>query len=144
MSLSLSLSHSHSQSQSNLPSFATPQSLSNWLNPHLSSNSFTSHNLWLELSEGETCLVDSNPPIRIVNVVTISILEKNNQILVESRQELSNEKMKANETHEEVIVHAVKEELGFDGNTVRIVLMSYNKKVEEGSSKLPSIAHNSQ
>lgn len=42
--------------------------------------------------------------------------------------------MKANETHEEAVVRAVKEELGFDGNTVRIVPGSYNKKVEERSS----------
>ncbi|XP_031288086.1 uncharacterized protein LOC116146783 [Pistacia vera] len=146
---------SFSHSQSNLHSFATPQSLSNWLNPRLPSNSFASwgvkpgtkniHNLWLELSEGETCLADSSPPIRTVNVVTVRILGKNNQILVESRQELSDgsvrnrwrplaEKMKANETHEEAVIRAVKEELGFDGNTVRIVPGSYNKKVEEGSS----------
>lgn len=146
---------SPSQPPSNLHSFTTPQSLSDWLKPRLPSDSFASwgvkpgtkniHNLWLELSEGETCLADSIPPIRTVNVVTVRILGKNNRILVESHQELSDgsvrsrwrplaEKMKANETYEEAVIRAVKEELGIDGNNVRIVPGSYNKKVEERSS----------
>ncbi|ESR54498.1 RING-H2 zinc finger protein [Citrus sinensis] len=139
-------------------SFATPQSLSDWLKPRLPSDSFASwgvkpgtknvHNLWLELSDGETCLADAIPPVRTVNVVTVRIIGKDNQILVESHQELSDgsvrnrcrplaEKMKSNETPEEAVIRAVKEELGSilnDSITVRIVPGSYSKKLDERNS----------
>ncbi|MBA0709182.1 hypothetical protein Golax_024236 [Gossypium laxum] len=135
-------------------SFATPQALSDWLKPRLSSDSLDSwgvkpgtknlHNLWLELSEGETSLVDSSPPLRTVNVVTVRILGKGNLVLVESRQELSDgsfrdrfrplsEKMKPHETTEEAVARAVKEELG-SSRVVRIVPGSYRKKLEERNS----------
>ncbi|KAF2299542.1 hypothetical protein GH714_032455 [Hevea brasiliensis] len=138
--------------------FATPQSLSEWLKPRLPSDSLASwgvkpgtknvHNLWLELSEGETFLADSTPPIRTVSVVTVRIIGKNNQILVESHQELSDggvrnrcrplaEKMKPNETPEAAVYRAIKEELGSiinDGGLVRIVPGSYKEKVEERNS----------
>ncbi|KAG8661836.1 uncharacterized protein LOC110601162 [Manihot esculenta] len=138
--------------------FATPQSLSEWLKPRLPSDSLASwgvkpgtknvHNLWLELSEGETFLADSTPPIRTVSVVTVRIIGKNNQILVESHQELSDgsvrnrwrplsEKMKPNETPEAAVYRAIKEELGSiinDCGVVRIVPGSYKEKVEEGNS----------
>ncbi|KAJ6760453.1 RING-H2 ZINC FINGER PROTEIN [Salix purpurea] len=98
--------------------FSTPQSLSDWLKPRLPSDSFASwgikpgtkniHNLWLEISQGETFLADSTPPIRTVNVVTVKVIN-NNQTLIESHQELSDgsvrnrcrplsEKMKPNES----------------------------------------------
>lgn len=139
-------------------SFATPQSLSDWLKPRLPSDSFASwgvkpgtknvHNLWLELSDGETCLADAIPPVRTVNVVTVRIIGKDNQILVDSHQELSDgsvrnrcrplaEKMKSNETPEEAVIRAVKEELGSilnDSITVRILPGSYSKKLEERNS----------
>ncbi|XVE58260.1 hypothetical protein DITRI_Ditri04bG0156200 [Diplodiscus trichospermus] len=105
------------------------------------------HSLWLEISDGETLLVDSFPPLRTVNVVTVRILGKDNLILVESRQELSDgsvrdrfrplsEKMKPNETLEEAVVRAVEEELGSitDSGAVRIVSGSYRKKLEERNS----------
>ncbi|XP_047328184.1 uncharacterized protein LOC124931699 [Impatiens glandulifera] len=138
--------------------FATPQSLSDWLNPRLPSDSFASwgvkpgtknvHNLWLELSEGETSLADSTPPVRTVEVVIVRVIGKHNRILVESHQELSDgsirnrcrplsEKMKPGESFEFAAVRAVKEELGSaipifeDGVTVRIVPDSYLQKVEE-------------
>ncbi|KAJ9174351.1 hypothetical protein P3X46_017382 [Hevea brasiliensis] len=138
--------------------FGTPQSLSEWLKPRLPSDSLASwgvkpgtknvHNLWLELSEGETFLADSTPPIRTVSVVTVRIIGKNNQILVESHQELSDggvrnrcrplsEKMKPNETPEAAVYRAIKEELGSiinDGGLVRIVPGSYKEKVEERNS----------
>ncbi|XVF10184.1 hypothetical protein REPUB_Repub07fG0160900 [Reevesia pubescens] len=137
--------------------FANPQALSDWLKPRLPSDSLASwgvkpgtknvHNLWLELSEGETSLVDSSPPLRTVNVVTVRILGKDNLILIESRQELSDgsvrdrfrplsEKMKPHETPEEAVVRAVKEELGsiIDSGVVRIVPGSYQKKLEERNS----------
>ncbi|GAV73262.1 hypothetical protein CFOL_v3_16748 [Cephalotus follicularis] len=142
--------------------FATPQSLSDWLKPRLPSDSFASwgvkpgtknvHNLWLELSEGETSLADSTPPIRTVNVVSVRIISVDNGILVESHQELSDgsvrdrcrplsEKMKPNESPEEAVVRAVKEELGsimqLEGGSlpvVRIVAGSYEKKLEERNS----------
>ncbi|XP_022762926.1 uncharacterized protein LOC111308666 isoform X2 [Durio zibethinus] len=145
-----------SMSHSRTP-FATPQALSDWLKPRLPSDSLTSwgvkpgtknvHNLWLELSEGETSLVDSSPPLRTVNVVTVRILGEDNLILVESRQELSDgsvrdrfrplsEKMKPHETPEEAVARAVKEELGsiIDSGVVRIVPGSYQKKLEERNS----------
>ncbi|KAH7543725.1 hypothetical protein JRO89_XS15G0006800 [Xanthoceras sorbifolium] len=138
---------------------ATPQSLSDWLRPRLPSDSFASwgvkpgtknvHNLWLELSEGETSLADTTPPLRSVNVVTVRIIGKDNKILVESRQELSDgnvrersrplsEKMKPDETPEEAVFRAVKEELGsivsVGGDVVRIVPGSYRKKLEDRDS----------
>uniref|UniRef100_A0A5B7BM95 Uncharacterized protein n=1 Tax=Davidia involucrata TaxID=16924 RepID=A0A5B7BM95_DAVIN len=142
--------------------FATPQSLSEWLRPRLPSDSFASwgvkpgtknvHNLWLELSEGETSLADSTPPVRTVDVVIVRIIRKDGRVLVESHQELSDgtvrnrsrplsEKMKPGETVEAAVVRAVKEELGSiiwgsSGNCdasgiLRIVPNSYTKKVEE-------------
>ncbi|XVF12763.1 hypothetical protein REPUB_Repub08aG0147500 [Reevesia pubescens] len=84
--------------------FTTIQALSDWLKPRLPFDSFVSwgvkpgtknvHNLWLELFEGETSLVDSSPSLRIVNVVTVRILGKNNPIFIESRQELSDESVR--------------------------------------------------
>ncbi|XP_050235848.1 uncharacterized protein LOC126685897 [Mercurialis annua] len=138
--------------------FATPQSLSDWLKPRLPSDSFASwgvkpgtkniHNLWLELSEGETSLADSTPPIRTVSVVTVRILGKDNTILVESHQELSDgsvrnrfrplsEKMKPDEDPKAAVFRAIKEELGSiinDGANVRIIDGSYNQKIEERHS----------
>ncbi|KAK4769929.1 hypothetical protein SAY87_030461 [Trapa incisa] len=140
--------------------FATPQSLSDWLKPRMSSDSFASwgikpgtknvNNLWLELSEGETSLADSIPPIRTVNVVTVRIIGQDGAILIESRQELSDgsvrnrrrplsEKMKPGETTEGAVFRAVKEELGSiisrpAEEIVTIVPGSYRKNVEERSS----------
>ncbi|XP_030513864.1 uncharacterized protein LOC115727737 [Rhodamnia argentea] len=143
--------------------FATPASLSDWLKPRLPSDSFASwgvtpgtknvHNLWLEISEGETSLTDSVPPTRTVNVVTVHVVGSNGQILVESHQQLSNgsvrhrrrplsEKMKPSETPEMAVIRAVREELGSViraevgsiGDAVRIVPGSYKMKVEEKNS----------
>ncbi|KAL4361228.1 hypothetical protein GQ457_04G038190 [Hibiscus cannabinus] len=133
--------------------FSTPQSLSDWLKPRLPADSLSSwgvkpgtknvHNLWLELSEGETSLLDSTPPIRTVNVVTVRVLGKDKLILVEAGQELSDgsfrdrfrplsEKMKPHESVEEAVARAVKEELG--SMAARIVPGSYQKKLEERDS----------
>ncbi|THG07240.1 uncharacterized protein LOC114286073 [Camellia sinensis] len=141
--------------------FATPQSLSDWLKPRLPSDSFASwgvkpgtknvHNLWLELSEGETSLADTNPPIRTVEVVIVRIIGKDGRFLIESHQELSDgtvrnrcrplsEKMKPGETLDAAVVRAVREELGsiiggfFDSGIVRVVPNSYAKNVEERNS----------
>ncbi|KAL2556303.1 hypothetical protein Fot_01042 [Forsythia ovata] len=151
--------------------FATPQSLSDWLKPRLPSDSFASwgvkpgtknvHNLWLEISEGETSLADSTPPVRTVEVVIVRIIRNDGKVLIESHQELSNgdvrtryrplsEKMKPGESVEEAVFRAVKEELGsiikngnfrnFDNNesdingVVKIVPNSYVNKVEERAS----------
>ncbi|KAJ8774525.1 hypothetical protein K2173_016971 [Erythroxylum novogranatense] len=138
--------------------FANPQSLSDWLKPRLPSDSLASwgvkpgtknvHNLWLELSEGETSLADSTPPIRTVNVVSVRILGNNDRVLIESHQELSDgsvrnrsrplsEKMKPDETPETAVFRAIKEELGSvvkDIGAVSIVPGSYKEKVEERNS----------
>lgn len=144
--------------------FASPQSLSEWLKPRLPSDSFASwgvkpgtknvHNLWLELSEGETSLADSAPPVRTVQVVTVRVIGKDNRVLIESHQELSDgsvrnrgrplsEKMKPVEDVESAVIRAVREELGsivnvpaFDDSgdssaIVKVVPRSYRKKVEE-------------
>ncbi|KAK8503856.1 hypothetical protein V6N13_021638 [Hibiscus sabdariffa] len=134
-------------------SFSTPQSLFDWLKPRLPSDSLSSwgvkpgtknvHNLWLELSQGETSLLDSTPPIRTVNVVTVRVLGKDKLLLVEAGQELSDgsfrdrfrplsEKMKPHESVEEAVARAVKEELG--SMALRIVPGSYQKKLEERDS----------
>ncbi|KAJ4900487.1 Uncharacterized protein Rs2_14438 [Raphanus sativus] len=144
--------------------FANPQSLSDWLEPRLPSDSFAAwgvkpgtknvHNLWLELSDGETSISDSTPPVRAVNVVTVRVIGKDGSILVEGRQELSDgsvrerfrplsEKMKPGETPDEAVYRAVREELGsiFDNGEeddvvrrVEIVPGSYSRRVEEKNS----------
>ncbi|XP_018514978.1 uncharacterized protein LOC103874317 [Brassica rapa] len=143
--------------------FANPQSLSDWLEPRLPPDSFAAwgvkpgtknvHNLWLELSDGESSITDSTPPVRAVNVVTVRVIGKNGKILVEGRQELSDgsvrerfrplsEKMKPDETPDEAVFRAVREELGsiFDGGEddvvgrVKILPGSYSRRVEEKNS----------
>lgn len=107
------------------------------------------NNLWLELSEGETLLADSTPPVRTVEVMVVKVIGKDNKVLVESHQELSNgvvrhrcrplsEKMKPGETVEDAVFRAVKEELGSvlggevrENSIVKILMDSYSKKVEE-------------
>ncbi|KAK1441513.1 hypothetical protein QVD17_07464 [Tagetes erecta] len=132
--------------------FTTPQSLSDWLRPRLPSDSFAAwgtkpgtknvHNLWLELTQGETSLADSSPPVRTLQVVIVRIKDQNNRLLIESHHQLSNgdvrtrsrplsEKMKPGETVEEAVVRAVKEELGKDEKFVRIIPGSYSTKVEQ-------------
>ncbi|KAK9145844.1 hypothetical protein Sjap_005747 [Stephania japonica] len=141
------------------PTFPSPQSLSDWLKPRLPSASLAAwgaspgtkniHNLWLELSQGETSLIDSTPPIRTVNVVTVTVISPDGRNLIEVRQELSDgsardrgrplsEKMKPGETVEGAVMRAVREELGLGGiideGVVRIVPGSYRKRVEERAS----------
>ncbi|KAM1070423.1 hypothetical protein ACFX13_002265 [Malus domestica] len=151
----MSLHHHHQQHR-----FPTPQSLSEWLKPRLLSDSLASwgvkpgtknvHNLWLELSEGESSLADSSPPVRTVQVVTVRIIDNKSRVLVESHQELSDgsvrsrgrplsEKMKPGEDHESAANRAVLEELGAILNSessgiVKIVPGSYEKRVEERHS----------
>ncbi|XP_009361277.2 uncharacterized protein LOC103951581 [Pyrus x bretschneideri] len=148
--------HHHTQQHR----FATPQSLSEWLKPRLLSDSLASwgvkpgtknvHNLWLELSEGESFLADSSPPVRTVHVVTVRIIDDKSRVLIEAHQELSDgsvrsrgrplsEKMKPGEDHESAANRAVMEELGSILNSassciVKIVPGSYEKRVEERHS----------
>ncbi|XP_058105039.1 uncharacterized protein LOC131248672 [Magnolia sinica] len=140
--------------------FSSPQSLSDWLKPRLPYDSLSSwgvrsgtkniHNLWLELSEGETSLSDDSPPIRTVHVATIRIRDASGRrILIESHQELSDgsvrprlrplsEKMKPGEAVDDAIHRAIREELGSvvpdASSSVRIVPGSYKQKVEERPS----------
>ncbi|XP_030465854.2 uncharacterized protein LOC115685016 [Syzygium oleosum] len=145
------------------PRFTSPESLSDWLKPRLPSDSFASwgvepgtknvHNLWLEISEGETSLTNSVPPVRTINVVSLRVIVADGQVLIESRQELSDgsvhhrcmllsEKMKPSETPEMAVIRAVREELGSVirvevgniGDVVRIVPGSYKMKVDEKNS----------
>ena len=140
-------------------SFASPQSLSEWLKPRLPSESFASwgvkpgtknvHNLWLELSQGETSLADSTPPVRTVHVVLVRVTGKHGKILVESHQELSDgnvrkrgrplsEKMKPNEDPESAAVRGIMEELGsaigLDRKSTRL------NSSHESTSRMPSSA----
>ncbi|KAF4351693.1 hypothetical protein F8388_006359 [Cannabis sativa] len=152
------MSLNHRTAATTVARFANPKSLSEWLKPRLPSDSFASwgvkpgtknvHNLWLELSEGETSLADSSPPVRTVQVVTVRILDDDRRVLIESHQELSDgtvrsrerplsEKMKPFEDIESAVVRAVEEELGSVVNgssAVRIVPGSYRKTVEERNS----------
>ncbi|KAF8082511.1 hypothetical protein N665_0822s0023 [Sinapis alba] len=142
--------------------FANPQSLSDWLESRLPSDSFAAwgvkpgtknvHNLWLELADGETSLADSTPPVRTVNVVTVRVIGKDGKILVEAHQELSDgsvrerfrplsEKMKPDETPDEAVFRAIKEELGsiFNGEDdererIKILPGTYSRRVEERNS----------
>lgn len=132
------------------------------MKPRLPSDSFATwgvkpgtknvHNLWLELSQGETSLADSEPPVRTVQVVLVRVIGKDGKILVESHQELSDgevrergrplsEKMKPNEDPESAAVRGIKEELGsvIDAETevcdiVTIDPNSYEMRVEERNS----------
>ncbi|TKY74011.1 hypothetical protein E2542_SST02770 [Spatholobus suberectus] len=145
--------------------FASPQSLSDWLKPRLPSESFASwgvkpgtkniHNLWLELSQGETSLADSTPPVRTVQVVLVRVTGKHGKLLVESHQELSDgnvrkrgrplsEKMKPSEDPESAAVRGIREELGsVIGGVEDIVTVdpnSYEMRVEErGSGSYPGL-----
>ncbi|KAJ4841795.1 hypothetical protein Tsubulata_044784 [Turnera subulata] len=132
--------------------FETPQSLSEWLNTRLQPGSLASwgtkpgtkniNNLFLELSQGESTLSDSTPPIRTVHCMVVRILSNaTNRVLLESRQDLSNgtsrprsrplsEKMRAGESVEEAALRAVKEELG-PSWVARVVPGTYKIKEEE-------------
>ncbi|KAL5731425.1 hypothetical protein ACHQM5_004153 [Ranunculus cassubicifolius] len=145
--------------------FSSPKSLFDWLQPRLPKDSFTSwgtkpgtkniHNLWLEISEGESSLIDSADsilPVRTVHVVIVCILNKNGERLVEAYQEMSDgtirerfrplsEKMKPGESVEVAAVRGVKEELGSIlgedvESVVKIVEGSYVEKVEEKESSM--------
>ncbi|CAI0559679.1 unnamed protein product [Linum tenue] len=95
---------------------------------------------------GETSFADSTPSIRTVNVATVKIIGKNNRVLIESHQELSDgtvrsrhrplsEKMKPDESPDSAVLRAIREELGsIAGGEVRIVSGSYREKVEERCS----------
>jgi len=148
---------------SNPNNFASPQCLSEWLKPRLPSDSFATwgvkpgtknvHNLWLELSQGETSLNDSNPPVRTVQVVMVQITGKDGKFLLESHHESSNgnvternrpltEKMKSNEDPECTALRGIKEELGsvIDAkrevrDMVTIDRNSYEMRVEERKSE---------
>ncbi|XP_074321391.1 uncharacterized protein LOC141657895 [Silene latifolia] len=139
----------------NFNSFPTPQSLSDWLKPRLPSDSFSTwgispgtkniHNLWLELSDGETSLIDAVPPIRNLEVVCVRVrrIGDSNLILIESHQELSDgsirkrgrplsEKLKSGEDVESGAKRAIIEELGVvNDDGVKIVMDSYERKVDE-------------
>ncbi|RID43726.1 hypothetical protein BRARA_I00570 [Brassica rapa] len=149
-------------SSDKLARFASAQSLSDWLESRLPSDSFAAwgvkpgtknvHNLWLELSDGETSLADSTPPVRTVNVVTVRVIGEDGKVLVESHQELSDgsvrerfrplsEKMKPEETPDEAVFRAIKEELGsiFNGENdvgerIKILPGTYSRRVEERNS----------
>lgn len=164
MSQSISRSSSPNPNFHFSHSFPTPQSLSDWLKPRLPSDSFAVwgtkpgtknvHNLWLEIADGETSLVDTTPPIRNLEVLSVRIIGEKNRVLVEWKQELSDgsvrergrplsEKLKFGEEIESAVRRAIREELGsiiydikgtknvdFD-EIVRIVPDSYEKKLEE-------------
>lgn len=139
--------------------FSSPDSLSEWLKPRLPSDAFASwgvapgtktlHNLWLELSHGETSLLlsdeegSSSLPLRAVNVATVRVRNARGALLVESQQLLSDgtvrprhrplsEKMRPGESIEEAAVRAVKEELGKE--SVKILPGSYEIREEERAS----------
>ncbi|CAK7325320.1 unnamed protein product [Dovyalis caffra] len=114
--------------------FPPPESLLESLKTHFPQDSLASwgtkpgtknvHNLWLELSRGESMLSDTIPADRKLHCAVVRILNhKTNKILLESDQELSDgsirsrsrplsEKMKANEDVEGAALRAIKEELG--------------------------------
>ncbi|KAL8142313.1 hypothetical protein V2J09_015345 [Rumex salicifolius] len=106
------------------------------------------HNLWLEVTEGETSLIDTTPPVRNVEVIIARIVGPGDRILVESHQELSDgsirsrnrplsEKFKSGEDVNSAAKRAIKEELGsiFPDSVnyseiVKILSDSYEKKIE--------------
>lgn len=133
--------------------FSSPDSLSSWLRTRVpvafldswgvSPGSKTIHNLFRELSLGESTLVPQDhpdPPLRCVHVATVKIHNQRGAILVESHQLLSDgtvrtrgrppsEKMLPGELVEEAAVRAVKEEIG--PMEVKIRPGTYEIRVEE-------------
>ncbi|KAI4383171.1 hypothetical protein MLD38_009042 [Melastoma candidum] len=157
----MSISSPNPNKSSRKLNFPTPQSLSDYLQTRLPSDSFSTwgvkpgtknlHNLWLEISEGEASLEpDSNSglsiPLRTLHVVSLRIFapEDDCLVLVEFQQEMSDgslrrrerflsEKMKPGERPEDAAVRAVREELGNEA-VVRLIDGSYRTRVEERES----------
>ncbi|KAJ3691218.1 hypothetical protein LUZ61_020382 [Rhynchospora tenuis] len=135
--------------------FTSPDSLSSFLSPRLRDNSLatwgstpgtkTIHNLYHEISQGETSLLLADETlIRTVHVASINIRNSQGLVLVESKQLLSDgsvrersrplsEKMKPLESIEEAVARAVREELG-ESVVVEILDGSGNIRVEERES----------
>ncbi|KAJ3672425.1 hypothetical protein LUZ60_007146 [Juncus effusus] len=137
-------------------SFASVDSLSNFISPRLrgknslaswgsSPGTKTLHNLFLELSLGETALLISDETlIRTVQVASINIRNPNGSVLIEAKQLMSDgsirersrplsEKMKPLESLEEAVKRAVREELG-EAVIVEILDGSSSVRVEERES----------
>ncbi|OMP01196.1 hypothetical protein COLO4_12096 [Corchorus olitorius] len=126
------------------------------LSPHGASNKVPrmSTNLWIELTEGESKISDTTPPIRTVNCAVVRILSQDNKkILLESHQELSDgstrqrsrplsEKMKEGEKIEDAASRAVKEELGGVRNLVMKIVPDSCEIKEENreSGSFPELA----
>ncbi|XWS75268.1 hypothetical protein CRYUN_Cryun01aG0071500 [Craigia yunnanensis] len=145
--------------------FPTPQALLHWLKPRLPLDTVTLwgskpgtknvHNLWLELTLGESTLSNTNLPLCNVEMILVTIINNfnNKKVLYESRQLLSNgtmkpcwtplsKRMKAGEAPEDAAHRAIKEELGsllqVDDvkEMVRIVPGTYKKEGNEMMSWL--------
>ncbi|XVF82822.1 hypothetical protein PTKIN_Ptkin16aG0081000 [Pterospermum kingtungense] len=140
--------------------FPTPQALLHWLKPRLPPDTVTLwgskpgtrnvHNLWLELTLGESSLSNTNPPLYTVEMILVTIINNSNnkKVLHESYQLLSNgsmqpcwtplsKRMKDGESPEDAAHRAIKAELGsvlrVDDvkEIVRILPGTYNKVVSE-------------
>ncbi|XVE68654.1 hypothetical protein DITRI_Ditri09bG0086100 [Diplodiscus trichospermus] len=115
--------------------FPTPQALLHWRKPRLPPDTVTLwgskpgtknvHNLWLELTLGESTLSNTNPPLCTVEIVLVMIINNfnNKKVLHESYQLLSNgtmqpcwtplsKRMKTGESPEDAAHRAIKEEFG--------------------------------
>uniref|UniRef100_A0A2P2IR37 Uncharacterized protein n=1 Tax=Rhizophora mucronata TaxID=61149 RepID=A0A2P2IR37_RHIMU len=127
--------------------FPNQESLLEWLKTRLPRQSLASwgtenvHNLWIEVSLGESTLSDLTPPLRTLHRVVVRVLHnKTHRILLESRQELSDgsvrprsrplsKEMKAGESVEEAASRAMKQQLG-SNRMARVVPGTYKIKEE--------------
>lgn len=93
----------HQNQNLNPITFPTPQALLHWLKPRLPPDTVTLwgskpgtknvHNLWLELTLGESSLISNTnpyPPIHTVEMILVTIINNKNKVLHESHQLLSN------------------------------------------------------
>ncbi|KAH1064543.1 hypothetical protein J1N35_029530 [Gossypium stocksii] len=142
-------------------SFPTPQALLHWLKPRLPSDTVTLwgtkpatknvHNLWLQLALGESTLFNTTPPLYLVEIICVTIIN-NKRKLHGSRQLLSDgtmqpcgaplsRRMRAGESPEVAAHRAIQEELAsvlkVDDvkEKVRIVEGTCKRKVYETQSR---------
>ncbi|ONK70900.1 uncharacterized protein A4U43_C04F2680 [Asparagus officinalis] len=143
-----------SSSSSSSPPLSFP-SLSAYLKSHIPSDSLSSwgltpatktlNNLYLEITNGESCLLASPSLTRTINVAILHIKNPCSSTLLESQQLLSDRTLRSR-NHPfsekmmpgELIEDAVKEELG-ESVRVMVLMETYRVEVDEESVSYPGL-----